>query len=786
MSSNVVDSPLATGTSFAGSPHRSRPAQGSKSFSRLESPSTSASVRSRASTWMENVPETMSPDSEKTTGFPDYVDTGAAGGTVKAEVQHAPHTPPKSSPEASEELPIELVSLTDRFIDTLSAKVHPTPPTVDKLSELFQDFYVLAATHISTHISTLSSRQHRESSPTPPASSRSSSLTKGAARAGSASSKGKPRLPSERGTSDQQLLTTAEIEDRRRARKQLERKRLSLEEAVERRACEGVYDRIWRHRSTHDEERDEKLRSRTAALAVVGIGLEDLGIEVKSELADGGPVKEADVRDWLAGARDGLVRMNEEKYPLGKLQHLKEAHKAIVDTLSQMHPSSSSADEILPTMIYTLITTPPEGINVISNLYFIQRFRAESKVDGEAAYCLTNLEAALTFLETVDLTSLRSSEAPSGPPKSTSRPSTPLQAELAAPRPHRLTTHHASAPGLGSTSPDRLTDTANKSPASSRPSTPSSSLHQRRLSHLLQPPTHALGAASDAVMNKADQGFKTIGNTLESSYKLLFGRLSERQLSGAGLDGDGKVVVPKTLDDARKLVGTPPPVEDDGTASLTSSNAAEASEAQGVEASKKEEKRDDKMMGLIGGLGMTRDRSHDSARSGGSGRKVGFLEEMTNSKDKDAATGGRASVTSHPAAAAASAASASSINPAVESMRNLGNTLNPLNRFAGMSVMRPFGRGPTVPPSEKPSEKPREGDGKGGADEVSLGGVADLTTAFPDLAPSLPPKDVPKTAPPIPKFMDIENPGDLKISEVLELLRDYRRLAGHLRDVGAC
>jgi hypothetical protein len=33
--------------------------------------------------------------------------------------------------------------------------------------------------------------------------------------------------------------------------------------------------------------------------------------------------------------------------------------------------------------------------------------------------------------------------------------------------------------------------------------------------------------------------------------------------------------------------------------------------------------------------------------------------------------------------------------------------------------------------------------------------------------------------------VELENPGDLKISEVLELLRDYRRLAGALKDMGA-
>jgi hypothetical protein len=33
--------------------------------------------------------------------------------------------------------------------------------------------------------------------------------------------------------------------------------------------------------------------------------------------------------------------------------------------------------------------------------------------------------------------------------------------------------------------------------------------------------------------------------------------------------------------------------------------------------------------------------------------------------------------------------------------------------------------------------------------------------------------------------MEMSNPGDLKINEVLELLRDYRRLANALKDLGA-
>lgn len=33
--------------------------------------------------------------------------------------------------------------------------------------------------------------------------------------------------------------------------------------------------------------------------------------------------------------------------------------------------------------------------------------------------------------------------------------------------------------------------------------------------------------------------------------------------------------------------------------------------------------------------------------------------------------------------------------------------------------------------------------------------------------------------------MEMQNPGDLKLGEVLDLLRDYRRLAGALKSMGA-
>ena len=129
-----------------------------------------------------------------------------------------------------------------------------------------------------------------------------------------------------------------------------------------------------------------------------------------------------------------------------------------------------------------------------------------------------NLEAAITFLETVDLASLRSDEPLSGPSKSESRPTTPhkesrpqwiSRASTTSSMPSTPTvTSEQPPPAYSSASPGNMKSTEAPIPS-----------HQRKLSNLFQPPASALGAASDVVRTTADQGFKTIGNTLDNSFR---------------------------------------------------------------------------------------------------------------------------------------------------------------------------------------------------------------------------------------------------------------------------
>lgn len=634
-----------------------------------------------------------------------------------------------------------------RFLESLSAKVHAAPPGADALSDLFQDFYSRASTHINTHIATLSSRISREGLNT-------SSAKKGAR-------KGSDDAP------EQQMLTATEIVDRKKARKQLEHKRLALEEAVERAVCEKVYAKVWRHRSTDDEERDLKLRSRTAALSLVGIGLkellmtaEDMTEEERRKTKD----REGEIREWLSAAREDLQKMDEESYPLGKLNHLTAAHKSIVEALSKIFPASSSADEILPTLIYTLITSPPERLNVISNLNFIQRFRGSSRIDGETAYCLVNLEAAISFLETVDLSSLRAEEARPAE-KPSSRPTTPRH-EI-TPMPLGL----AQAPDLTQTPATPTKDA--KAPPS--PSTKA----QRRLSNLIQTQTNRIEAASDAVresiIDSADQALDTINNTLENSFKFLFGRAKEQNPNSPVAKVEPQL--PKTLADARKLVSSSPRIggddEDTPSASAASSVMGEdnhADEKRGKEPA-------NKMTDLFAGRRQIRDRSVDSTLSTGSGKR----SVAHGSSPNEPKIQPLHSVKTEPPPAPATSA--------VDSIRNMGNSLNPLNRFASMNVLPRFGRtasssastpglaSPTVeqgkpfpptPPIPVTNRSPSGSDVPQAGDDKGARAVAALDT-------------LKKTTPPVKRFIDAKDASELKLKEVDELLKEYQRLAGAMR-----
>ncbi|TKA66249.1 hypothetical protein B0A55_09594 [Friedmanniomyces simplex] len=760
----------------------SRPGlHGSHSFSRMPSSPPPTLPRKRATTMQASgiptVPEARHIDnSPETTGKKLDVFEDDEEESREQPGAMLPN-PELKLPSTFDELPIEIKSLSERFLDSLSAKVRPTPLTADALSDMFQDFYERAAAHIATHIATLASRIGREKG--------GRSTAKSTGRTGAGSGGNRSDSPASGG----EMLTPAEVAYRKKARRLLELKRVALEEAVERGVCEKVYDRIFKHRSSDDDARDEKLRSRTAALAVVGIGLKELHGDsdpAKEDVRKTAEEKEDEINHALADAREALQRMDDEHYPAGKLQHLTAAHKSIVETLSEIFPSSSSADEILPTLIYTLITSPPEGINVVSNLNFIQRFRASSKVDGEAAYCLVNLEAAISFIETVDLSSLRADELPEGPAKTGSRPPTPNAEKLSPSQPTPARALKPTISPLSATSTELSSSPNDAMKALPSPRTPTTmtnrpQMHQRRLSSLVQAQADRIEAGRENFLNAADKVYDSINGTLENSLQFVFGRFKEQATDDAPL--------PKTLEDARKLVS-----------SLTAEEREEALSGSGRSSPTLDDplstgKTDNnKMLELIGGRKQLRDRSVDSTRSGGSGKRVAFTEVAAAA---NAANAAKEKMKEEPAAMGA----------------NLFNAINPLNRFQVPAFAR-FGRSASgtstqtlqtlaSPTHEKggklgdivesPATTTKSGStelsspaalalekqstGDSVATEARGGGDGDDGDGGDDLNARETLAELRRLKPPKKRFLEVRGAGELRIGEVEELLGEYRRLA---------
>ncbi|KAK7204399.1 hypothetical protein BZA70DRAFT_280661 [Myxozyma melibiosi] len=280
--------------------------------------------------------------------------------------------PPEPQADAYQDLPPELVAMADRFVESIREIAPSGALSPERLSQLFQDFYVTVQDKAAAML----------------------------------------RRSNMRRTYEVQMVSFEEMARKKRERKQKEHQKVLYEELVERKVCSECYDDVFMYNASDDEPKDEALATKIAALKVINIDMEHLGVP---------ELKDVDFNTLLGPAKKELVSLAEKRSPKEKLQVLISVHKHIVDVLSNVKQSNgamgqSGADFVLPTLIYCVIQANPPHIS--SNMAFIQRFRSTKTINGETAYCLTNFEAVVAFLETVDLQTLNldSIDIPSLPP----------------------------------------------------------------------------------------------------------------------------------------------------------------------------------------------------------------------------------------------------------------------------------------------------------------------------------------------------------------------------------
>ncbi|KDQ61512.1 hypothetical protein JAAARDRAFT_30960 [Jaapia argillacea MUCL 33604] len=108
-------------------------------------------------------------------------------------------------------------------------------------------------------------------------------------------------------------------------------------------------------------------------------------------------------KGFLMFAEQELLKINHYKAPRDKLICILNCCKVIFGLLRHLR-HEENADSFLPVLIFVVLKANPQ--HLLSNVEFINRFRNPAKLQSEAGYYLSSLMGAVSFIETMDHTSL--------------------------------------------------------------------------------------------------------------------------------------------------------------------------------------------------------------------------------------------------------------------------------------------------------------------------------------------------------------------------------------------
>lgn len=406
-------------------------------------------------------------------------------------------------------LPSRLAHYIDLFLHSLQEPKYMTPLTGDDIGSLYQDFYKRFAGKAEEWV---------------------------IGKSGSSFS-----------SSEVPMKSFEEIAEKKKERSQRPAKVNALVELGEAKACSLVYEKIFSVSHGGDIQKNVKVEQKAAALKALPITLVDLGLN--------GYADTPCIQTMVDEAGEELHKLNAAKWPKAKLDHLLAVHQIIVKILSeedkQLGSSNSSADAILPCLIYVLIMS--ETPDIWLNLKFMHRFRNVNYLNGESMYCLTNFEAAATFLETASAEALGIDLAavPAGVDINCLLQPDPLRSGTSSPG----SINNQPAKGTSSTRGSR-SNSVNKDQVN----------RNNRRHSLLQ-----LHYPSDIATSAADLSIKSIGSTFGNSYRFLMGKLGEKKADELE---DSRY--PHTLAEARQVVGLEPPASPSSSLHDTYENASDS------------------------------------------------------------------------------------------------------------------------------------------------------------------------------------------------------------------
>ncbi|KAF8651601.1 hypothetical protein AX16_004691 [Volvariella volvacea WC 439] len=142
--------------------------------------------------------------------------------------------------------------------------------------------------------------------------------------------------------------------------------------------------------TSDDLEKDRVLAQRTALFG----WLEEKHLDIPE--GDGS-------KGFMMFAQQELIKINHYKAPRDKLICVLNCCKVIFGLIRHLK-KEEGADSFIPILIFVVLKANPE--HLLSNVEFINRFRNPEKLQSEAGYYLSSLMGAVSFIETMDHTSL--------------------------------------------------------------------------------------------------------------------------------------------------------------------------------------------------------------------------------------------------------------------------------------------------------------------------------------------------------------------------------------------
>ncbi|OZJ02168.1 hypothetical protein BZG36_05238, partial [Bifiguratus adelaidae] len=168
----------------------------------------------------------------------------------------------------------------------------------------------------------------------------------------------------------------------------------NAKEGMEKLVMNRLYSRLFSPTTTDDRERDAILHQKIYMFKWVTEAHLDIPVTSHNE-------------SFLKFAQTELLKINNYKAPRDKLICVLNCCKVIFGLIRHVG-GDAGADKFLPILIYVVLKANPPRL--VSNVQYIQRFRNPDVLQSEAGYYLTNLMAAISFIETLEAKNLSISE----------------------------------------------------------------------------------------------------------------------------------------------------------------------------------------------------------------------------------------------------------------------------------------------------------------------------------------------------------------------------------------